>query len=261
MIVIKLGGSLEGGAETALARAVQEAQRRGWPVVLVHGGGPRISKRLRDAGIELPFVNGLRQTTAEAMPHVVEALADCNRDISVALARHEVRVAPFAGGDIVVAKDVGRDRTGDVAAIRTGPVQEAAASGRVPVVAPFGRDAAGTPYNINADHAASHIAQALGADRLVFLTDVPGIYRDFAARDLLLDTTAEELGRLLEQGAFSTGMIPKVEAVLYAVQHGVREVWIVDGRDEDAVMAAVLGRNDKRTSGTRLSARTEVYEE
>ncbi|AEJ43079.1 acetylglutamate kinase [Alicyclobacillus acidocaldarius] len=257
VIVIKLGGSLQGGADTALAGAVQEARRRGWPVVLVHGGGPRISKRLRDAGIELPFVNGLRQTTDEAMPHVMAALAECNRDIAETLARRGVPVAALADGEIVVAKDVGRLRTGDVAGVRVDPIQAAVSSGRVPVIAPFGRDAAGQPYNINADHAASHIARALGATRLVFLTDVPGIYRDFEAGDLLLDTTPDELEDLLQAGAFNTGMIPKVNAVLHAVRHGVREVWVVDGRDPEAVQMAALGTSERRARGTRLAVQTE----
>ncbi|WP_067851228.1 acetylglutamate kinase [Alicyclobacillus mali (ex Roth et al. 2021)] len=254
VIVIKLGGSLEGSAGAALAGAVQEAGRRGSPVVLVHGGGPRISKRLRDAGIELPFVNGLRQTSEEAMPHVMAALAECNRDIAEALAGRGVDVAAFADGEIVVAKDVGRLRTGDVAAVRVDPVRGAVASGCVPVIAPFGRDAAGRPYNINADHAASHIAGALGATRLVFLTDVPGIYRDFEAGDLLLDTTPDELEHLLQAGAFSTGMIPKVNAVLHAAQHGVREVWVVDGRDLEVLQMAMFGTSERRAAGTRLVA-------
>ncbi|MDI9260663.1 acetylglutamate kinase [Alicyclobacillus sendaiensis] len=257
VIVIKLGGSLEGSAETAVASAVQDALRRGWPVVLVHGGGPRISKRLRDAGIELPFVQGLRHTTEEAMPHVMAALAECNRDIVESLARHGVPVVAFADGEIVVAKDVGRQRTGEVAGVRVDAVRQAISSGRVPVIAPFGRDAAGWAYNINADHAASHIARALGAARLVFLTDVPGIYRDFKARDLLLDTTPEELERLLREGAFGAGMVPKVNAVLHAVRHGVREVWVVDGRDQEAVRMAAMGTNERRAAGTRLAAHIE----
>ena len=133
------------------------------------------------------------------------------------------------------------------------PVRRAVAAGCVPVIAPFGRDPSGAPYNINADHAASHIARALGAERLVFLTDVPGIYRDFAAGNLLLDTTTDELEHLLQTGAFSTGMIPKVQAMLYAARHGVREVWVVDGRDGGAVRAAVLGSEEKRATGTRLA--------
>ncbi|SIS99540.1 acetylglutamate kinase [Alicyclobacillus vulcanalis] len=257
MIVIKVGGSLEGSAELALVEAVREARRREWPVVVVHGGGPRISKRLRDAGIELPFVNGLRQTTAEAVPHVVAALAECNREISESLARHGLPVQAFADGEVVIARDVGRDRTGEVGGVRVEAVRAAAQSGRVPVIAPFGRDEAGQPYNINADHAAAQIARAVQAPRLLFLTDVPGIYRDFEARDLLLDTSREELAMLLASGAFSTGMIPKVTAVLYAAEHGVREVWVVDGRDQDAVMCAALGQSDRRAVGTRLVGCTE----
>ncbi|TDY46719.1 N-acetylglutamate kinase [Alicyclobacillus sacchari] len=255
-VVVKLGGSLDGRGIEALAPALREALARGWGPILIHGGGPAITRRLATYGIELPFTNGLRATTVDAIDHVVSALQMCNAELTEALSAAHVPITPLTDGWTVQARDIGAERTGEVAAISESRVKEACEEGFVPLLTPFGRDAAGAFYNLNADAVAAHVAQTMDAARLVFLTDVAGVYRDYQAGELLTETTAAELEDLLAAGSFTAGMIPKVTAMLYAARQGVDEVWVVDGRDHESVATAVLGDTAglTRRRGTRLRA-------
>lgn len=258
--VLKMGGSLQGAGLEALAGAIAWCQSHQRRVVVVHGGGPRISQALRDAGIDLPFVSGERVTTPEAMAVVEHVLArDINRELTERLQSAGIDAIGLSGLDGVLeaAPLSGRGRTARVRHVNTESIELLVAEGHVPVLAPLGFDGtgydtgtgtgAGQSYNINADLAAGAVAGALGAERVVFLTDVPGIYENFEAKELLTDTSAEHLQHLLHAGRFHSGMIPKVNAVLSALAAGVQSAFVVDGADALALLWAVGDEGEGET--------------
>ncbi|GGJ03200.1 acetylglutamate kinase [Alicyclobacillus cellulosilyticus] len=259
--VLKIGGALRDDALQAVVRAVHAARRAGDDVAVVHGGGPRITAALAEAGIELPFVDGLRLTTPEAVTVVERVLArEVNGELVAQLCAAGLPACGLSGADgILWARGLpGMQRTGEVARVEVQPVRAAWSAGHVPVLAPVGVDEHGRRYNVNADLAAAAVAGRLGARRVVFLTDVPGIYEDFAAKRLLTDVRAERLRALRSAGCFTAGMIPKVEAVLAAIDAGVKQVYVVDGRDEAAVTWAATdaGEAEPRPGafpGTRVT--------
>ncbi|MCL6517513.1 acetylglutamate kinase [Alicyclobacillus sp.] len=261
VVVVKVGGSLRGEGGQALAACVGRLAANATPVVVVHGGVPRITEALKARGIELPFVDGHRLTTPEAVEVVDEVLCrQVNPELVAQLAALGVPAIGVTSADGVVCAQPmpGLQRTGRVDGIEGAYLERLLAAGRVPVVAPVGVDAAGGRYNINADLTASAIGAALGAQRVVFLTDVPGIYEDFEAKRLLTQTTAAQLARLMEEGRFTAGMIPKVSAVLAALQGGAREVLVIDGRDALAVECALTVADTARFAHGTLVKREEA---
>lgn len=256
--VLKMGGSLQGAGLEALTGAIAWCQGRGQRVVVVHGGGPRISQALKESGIDLPFVDGERVTTADGMFVVERVLArEVNRELTESLQKAGIDAAGVSGaqGVLEAAPLPGRERTARVGRVVTEPLERLVACGLVPVIAPIGFDADGLSYNINADLAAGAVAGALGAGRVVFLTDVPGIYENFEAKALLTDTSAEHLEQLLRAGRFHSGMIPKVNAVLSALAAGVQTAFVVDGADARALRWAVgAGVGEFATAGTGVAA-------
>ncbi|WP_051663483.1 acetylglutamate kinase [Alicyclobacillus macrosporangiidus] len=242
VVVIKVGGSLRGAGGEALVAGLTELTAAGRPAVLVHGGGPRITEALKERGMDLPFVDGHRLTTPEAV-EVVDAVLcrQVNPELVNALRSAGLPGVGVTSADGVVRAEPmpGLQRTGQVTGIDHAVLRAMMAQGSIPVVAPVGVDAAGGRYNVNADLVASAVGGALSAERVVFLTDVPGIYEDFSARRLLYETTAERLVRLLEEGRFTAGMIPKVTAVLSALEGGVQAAFVIDGRDPLAIACAL----------------------
>lgn len=259
--VLKMGGSLQGAGLQALSAAIGWCQGNGHRVVVVHGGGPRISGALEAAGIELPFVHGERLTTPEGMAVVERVLGqEVNAELTKSLRGAGIDAVGLSGtaGTIIAAPLPGRGRTARVGRVNVRDLQHLTALGHVPVLAPIGADEQGLSYNINADLAAGAVAGALAAQRVVFLTDVPGIYENFAAKQLMTDASAAELERLLSAGRFHSGMIPKVNAVLAALTAGVQRAYVVDGTDARALQWAVeaddadLGSGSDRDFGTRV---------
>lgn len=241
-IVLKVGGSLGGDSGPAVIQAIERITGNGDSVVVVHGGGQRISAALTDAGITSTFVDGQRVTSAEAMEVVERVLAhEVNSEIVGVLRSSGIAAVGLSGADdILYGTPIPRlCRAARVHQVNPTALDAVITGRDVPVVAPVGRDEAGLHYNINADLAAAAIAGALHADKIVFLTDVDGIYADFAAGDLLIDTTDVELQQLMQAGRFVTGMIPKVESVLAALGAGVANAYVVNGRDVSAVLWAV----------------------
>lgn len=263
-VVFKMGGSLEKTGRTALAEAIAWCNGHNQNVAVVHGGGPRISRALDDAGITLPFVNGERVTTDAGMAVVERVLAgEVNAELVHSLQGVGVPAVQLSGakGLLSAAPIPGRGRTARVAEVAVDVILARSAAGEVPVIAPIGSDNSGLTYNINADLAAGAIAGALGAERVVFLTDVPGIYEDWAAKTLLTDASAAQLAELQEAGRFHHGMIPKVTAVLHALQAGVSTAYVISGANADALSWAV--QSDAQNSsgcamGTRISRQEAV---
>ncbi|WP_051344334.1 acetylglutamate kinase [Alicyclobacillus herbarius] len=242
-VILKVGGSLQGAHADVVVAAIQRSLRQGRQVIVVHGGGPRISQRLHEQGIEQPFVDGQRLTTPEAM-HVVEQVLvhEVNPQLVEALRGQGVSACGIAGSDGILYAEPwpGLERTGRVRTVQAEKLYEATKRGEVPVLAPVAVDDKGRRYNVNADSAAAAVAARIGAERILFFTDVAGIFRDFTAGDRLVDTTVPELRQLTEQGCFQSGMIPKVRAICDALTAGVSSGFVLQGNARDAAEAAVI---------------------
>lgn len=248
VMVVKYGGSAMGSGDT-VHRDLVFMQVVGICPVVVHGGGPAITRRLQALNIESQRVNGLRVTDAATMQVVEDVLfgevnAQIVREIG-ALNGRAVGISAKDAGIMQVRKhwahtaggplDIGY--VGDVEHVDTAPLLDLIGKGMVPVVAPIGRGPGGESFNVNADTAAGEIAAALQAEKLVFLTDVQGIMRDLADDASLLSTVrVAEVGALIDQGVICGGMIPKVEACVRSVKAGVRKTHVVDGRVSHAML-------------------------
>jgi acetylglutamate kinase len=209
--------------------------------VVVHGGGPQISAMLDRLGVHSEFRGGLRVTTPEAMQVVRMVLVgQVGRELVGAVNEHGPFAVGLSGEDAhlftavrrrahVDGVEVDLGQVGDVAAVDTSAVTDLIDAGRIPVVATVAPDANGVLHNLNADTAAAALAAALGARKLVILTDVPGLYADWPDQDRLITRlTADGLEALLPR--LSAGMLPKMEACLRAVRAGVPAAHVVDGR-------------------------------
>jgi acetylglutamate kinase len=247
-VVVKYGGHAMGEEHLALefGRDIALLKQVGINPVVVHGGGPQINAMLKRLAIQSTFIDGLRVTDA-AMVEVVEmvlagtvnkyvaalinkagalAVGVCGKDGNMILARKLTRTKIDPDSHIERALDLGF--VGEPAAIDVRVIHALTGGGLVPVIAPVGVDAEGQTYNINADTVASAIAGALHAERLLMLTDVPGV---LDKQKKLIDTlTLNEVRERIEDGTITDGMIPKVECCVDAVRQGVRGAVILDGR-------------------------------
>ncbi|GHD49841.1 acetylglutamate kinase [Mycetocola manganoxydans] len=253
--VVKFGGNAMVSPE--LTRAFAEdmvfLRHAGLKPVVVHGGGPQISARLKDLGIESEFRGGYRVTTPEAMTVVRDVLrGEVNRELVDAINEHGDFAVGLSGEDSslftgrkrgveIDGETVDLGLVGDVVAVNPDVVHTAIDDGRIPVIssiAPDG-DTAGQVLNVNADAAASALAVALEADKFLILTDVAGLYSDWPNRDSLVSViTASELRELLP--SLESGMIPKMTACLEAVDGGVFNAAIIDGRLEHSLLLEVF---------------------
>ena len=241
VVVIKYGGNALAGAsdDDALALFAQDVvlmRQVGMRPVVVHGGGPQISELMQRLGKEPEFRNGLRVTDAETVDIARMVLTgQVNPQLVSAINVHGPLAVGVSGQDAgmirAVARDVALGFVGDVVGINPMILQGLLDEGFVPVVATIGTDDAGQAYNINADTVAGAIAEALGAEKLVYLTDIEGLRRvvDDAA-SLIRQTTPDELDALMADGTIAGGMIPKVESCTHAVRNGVGRAHILDGR-------------------------------
>jgi acetylglutamate kinase len=249
--VVKIGGSALASAGTML-RDVAELARAGESLVLVHGGGDEISRRLDQAGIRAKFVDGLRATDERAMPHVAEALEEVNRAIVDALRNAGVEACPFGAvsGLLKANRMPALGRVGEVTEVDVEPLRRNLDHGAVPVVSPIARDNEdGGLLNVNGDTAAGEIAIAIGAARLIFCTDVVGVRS--RGGELLPVLHIDDAAVLVADGTASGGMAPKLKASMRAAGSGV-ECVILDGRQTGNLRKALDGG---ATQGTRIGAR------
>ena len=249
IIAVKIGGSTLGSHDTTLEDLVA-LQKAGARPVAVHGGGDMITRWLTLHGIATRFEKGLRVTDSESLQVVVAVLAGwVNTDIVCSLQKLGGKAMGLAGTDGPLLLTRPRDPTlgyvGEVETVNPEVVDLVLSGGYIPVIAPVGVDAGGQPFNINADTAAGEIAAALGAEALLFLTDMPGVCDEKGNPLPALDSSGVDI--LMSRGVISGGMIPKVEACLRALPR-VRQARIVDGREPHAVLGA-LG---DAPSGTRI---------
>jgi acetylornithine/N-succinyldiaminopimelate aminotransferase len=252
-VVIKYGGHAmaDEALRLAFAQDLVFLRYAGLRPVVVHGGGPQITEQLDRLGVESTFTAGLRVTTPEAMEVVRMVLSGkVNKDIVGMVNRHGPFAVGLSGEDagtftaarkmaVVDGVPVDIGQVGDIVATDPGAIEALLADGRIPVVSSVAAGRDGEVYNVNADTAAAALAVALNATKLVVLTDVAGLYRDWpSSADVISELTAAELERLLP--ALSAGMIPKMEACLTAVRGGVPQAHVLDGRLSHAVLLEIF---------------------
>ena len=239
-LVVKYGGAAmdDPAARTAFAEDVALLRYAGVRPVVVHGGGPQVTAHLDLLGIPTTFRDGLRVTTPVAVRAVRQVLAgDVNRDVTALVDAHGGHAVGLSGEDLFTAEQVdpALGNVGDVTAVDTALLTTLLDAGRIPVVATLARGTDGTLYNVNADTAAAALAVALGAEKVVFLTDVEGLYVDGA---LVTDVKAGDLEALLP--SLSGGFAPKMAACLRAVRGGVPRAHVLDGRVPHALLLEVF---------------------
>jgi acetylglutamate kinase len=241
VVVVKYGGNALAGAsdDDALDLFAQDIvlmHQVGMRPVVVHGGGPQISDLMKRLGKVTEFRNGLRVTDAETVEIARMVLVgQVNPQLVSAINVHGPLAVGVSGGDAGLIRASVRDPelgfVGDVDDVNPTILHGLIAEGFIPVVATIGVDAAGQAYNINADTVAGAIAEALGAEKLVYLTDIEGLRRVVDdPGSIIRQTTCDELDALMADGTIAGGMIPKVESCVHAVRGGVRRAHILDGR-------------------------------
>ncbi|MBQ1213344.1 MAG: acetylglutamate kinase [Clostridia bacterium] len=248
VIVIKYGGNAM--INEQLKEQVMEDIALLWligvKVVLVHGGGPEINELMNKLGKKAEFVDGLRVTDKETVDIVQMVLAGkVNKSLVTLLQMkggHAVGVSGIDGGLIEAEiKDERLGYVGKITKIRPQPVEALLEKNYVPVISTVASDKQGNVYNINGDTAAAYIAGALGAERLLMMTDIAGILRDKDdPSSLIPELTVSEAQELREQGIISGGMIPKVECCIEALREGVKNVTILDGRIPHSILMELL---------------------
>ncbi len=248
IIVVKYGGNAMINEE--LKEQVMEDIALLWligvKVVLVHGGGPEISEVMSKLGKKPEFVDGLRVTDKETVDIVQMVLAGkVNKSLVTLLQMkggHAVGLSGMDGGMIEAQiKDERLGYVGKITKIRPQPITDLLEKNYIPVVSTVASDRQGNVYNINGDTAAAYIAGALGAERLIMMTDIAGILRDKDDPSTLIpQITIEEAGKLYDEGVISGGMIPKVDCCIEALHRGVKNVIIMDGRVPHSILMELL---------------------
>ena len=250
IVVIKFGGNamVSDELKRAFAEDIAYLNLVGVIPVVVHGGGPQISARLAELGIESEFVGGYRVTTPEVMAVAKEVLSgQISVELKDLIEEHGDLAAvldegTFTGTQRAVAVDgelVDIGRVGDIVAVDPSGILDVIKAGRTPVISSVAHDAEGEPLNVNADAAAAALAVSLGAAKLIVLTDVAGLYRDWPNRDSLISIIdTAELTELLP--SLESGMIPKMTACLDAVNGGVAKAAIIDGRTPHSILLEIF---------------------
>ena len=271
-VVVKYGGAaMEGETlKSSFARDVVLMKLVGMNPVVVHGGGPQIGKLLERIGKETRFVEGMRVTDSETMDVVEMVLGGLvNKEIVNLVNRHGGNAVGLTGKDgrLIQARKLTMTRSrpeldapeiidighvGEVAGIDTGVLEHLARGDFIPVIAPIGVGDEGMSYNINADLVAGKLAEALAAEKLILLTNTPGLLDRDGALITALDVEGVEA--LIADGTVAGGMLPKVRCALDAVQGGVRAAQIIDGRVEHAVLLEVF---TSAGMGTFISRRSK----
>ncbi len=259
IVVIKYGGNAM--IDETLKQQVMEDIALLWlvgvKVVLIHGGGPEISELMKKLGKQAVFVDGLRVTDKETVDIVQMVLAGkVNKSLVTLLQMkggHSVGLSGMDGGMIEARiKDERLGYVGEITKIRTRPITDLLEKNYIPVISTVASDHSGNTYNINGDTAAARIAGALEAERLIMMTDVPGILTDKDdPSSLIPEITVDEAHKLYESGVISGGMIPKVDCCIEALREGVKNVTIMDGRIPHSILMELLTDEGSGTMVTK----------
>ena len=249
IVVVKYGGNAmtDDELKRAFAEDIAFLRYAGFRPVIVHGGGPQISKMLDTLGIESEFKGGLRVTTPEAMDVVRMVLVgQVQRELVGLINEHGPLAVGLSGEDaglftaeqatsVVDGEEVDLGLVGEVTRVRPEAVLDLIEAGRIPVVSSVAPDADGIVHNVNADSAAASLAVALQAEKLLVLTDVEGLYLDWPdPTDVIGEIGPEALAEMLP--TLASGMVPKMKACLQAIEGGVPGTTVVDGREPHAVL-------------------------
>ena len=250
-IVIKYGGAVL--TDTVIRRNVLEdiifMSYVGMRPVLVHGGGPYISKRIEELGKQPKFVRGFRVTDEEAIEVVEEELSKVNREIvrevislggsAISLSGKEDHLIEAKKHADIDGEDIGF--VGEITKINGDVIQKMITSDIIPVISPIGIGKDGFTYNVNADQASAEIARSLSALKLVLLTNVRGILKDPARPDSIVShISVPEIDELVEQKIITGGMIPKVKACIRALDRGVKKIHIIDGTIPHGILLEIF---------------------
>lgn len=258
-IVIKYGGNamINDNLKEKVMQDVALMKYVGIRPVIVHGGGPEITGFLKKVGKQSSFVAGLRVTDEETV-EIAEMVLDgkVNSEIVNLLNRRGVKAVGLSGKDAGLiqarkklatvyegeeSKKVDIGYVGEVAAINSGIIEDLLDQDYVPIIAPIGVGENGESYNINADYVAAEIAGALEAEKLLLLTDIEGIYKDFNDKDTFISTLhLPEARQYIKEGIIAGGMIPKVEACLTALEKGAGKTHIIDGRLDHSIILEIF---------------------
>jgi len=263
--VVKFGGSIV--REPRLARLILEdlvfMSAVGMKVVLVHGGGPRISEALEEKRLKSHFREGLRYTNAETIAVIRETLASLNQELISRLEEIGGRARSVLPEDRALGAvkfnlpDADLGLVGEIKEVNAEFFDDIGRQGVIPVIVPLAFGADGLLYNINADSAASKIAVGLSAEKLVFLTDKPGIMRDPADPESLISILRPSQARtLIEDKIITSGMLPKVNAGLSAMESGLRKVHLIGGQLPHALLLEIF-----TTQGVGTEIVPEDYDE
>ena len=266
VVVVKYGGNAM--VNEQLKQQVMEDVVLLWligvKVVLVHGGGPEISQTMKALGKEAVFVDGLRVTDRETVDIVQMVLAGkINKTLVNLLEMKGGQAMGISGmdGRLIEAeiKDERLGYVGEITNINIRPVTDLLEKGYIPVISTLGCDREGNAYNINGDTAAARVAGALEAERLIMLSDIPGLLRDKDDPTTLIpELSVMEAARLRQEGVISGGMIPKMECCVEAIRRGVKKVIIMDGRVPHSILMELL---TDEGAGTMVKGASSMNEE
>ena len=248
IVVIKYGGNamIDENLKMQVMEDIALLWLIGVKVVLVHGGGPEISETMKKLGKKTEFVNGLRVTDKETVDIVQMVLAGKVNKTLVSLLQmkggHAVGLSGIDGGIIEAKmKDEALGYVGRITKIRTQPITDLLEKNYIPVISTVASDRQGNTYNINGDTAAAFIAGALHAERLIMMTDINGVLMDKDDPNTLIrEMTVSQARKLYDKGVISGGMIPKVDCCIEAIEEGVSNVVIMDGRVPHAILMELL---------------------
>ena len=244
IVVIKYGGSAmkENKLRQNFARDIALMRQIGIFPVLVHGGGPQIERNLKKSNIKSLFIDGLRKTDENSIKIIVKTLKEVNGDISELIKTWGARTKTFndVRESILICKkiktkiDLGF--VGDITKVDGSLIKKNIFSGKIPVIAPIGRDRFGMHYNINADHVACKVAEKLKAEKIIMMTDVKGVLTNTGKKISEMDIKkAKKIAKTLKGG-----MLPKLSSVIKSLESGVKSAHIVDGRVPHAVLVEIL---------------------
>ena len=250
IFVVKYGGSFMDSPDPAIRAGVAQdlvfLNFVGIRVVVVHGGGKAVTRELESRGLEAKFVNGLRITDSNAIEVVDEVLnGTVNEEVASFVESHDCDVQRIAGKQVLRCRKLEQDPdlgfVGEIKEVETDLILEALDAGKMPILSSTGSDHSVQCYNVNADTAAARVAMALGARRLVYLSDVPGLLRNPEDPDSLLSSLpVHQVQPLKEEGVIAQGMLPKVNSAVDALKSGVNRVHLIDGRLAHSILLEIF---------------------
>ena len=254
VVVVKYGGSamVDEELKAAVLQDVVMLKLLGMKPVLSHGGGPGINKMMDRLEIPVKFIDGLRYTSEEVI-RVVEMvlIGQVNSELVSRINALGGQAVGLSGISANLYQCVQRSQelgyVGDIVTVNTAPVKTLLDAGYIPVVAPVGTDGKGNCFNINGDTAAGKLASALGAEKLLLLTDTAGLCNDVERGDVISYLNLTDVPKLKEQGTIAGGMIPKIDGCVQAVEEGVASVHILDGRKPHSLLYEAFAQDGSGT--------------